>query len=44
MISNSYSASNKPLSKEDVEKRVLEIVKSYDKIVAEKVFHPKTDD
>lgn len=41
MISNHYSSSNKPLNKKDIEERVLAVVKSYDKIVPDKVFHSK---
>lgn len=36
MLSNTY-ATKKPLTKADIEEKVLQVVKSYDKIVAEKV-------
>lgn len=37
-ISQSYSGIKRPLTKDELEKRVLEVVKNYDKINAEKVF------
>lgn len=37
MLSKDYSATKKPLTEEEIEDRVLNVVKSYDKIVEEKV-------
>lgn len=36
-----YSTSKKPLTEKEIEERVLAVVKSYDKIVPDKVFHSK---
>lgn len=37
LIAHNYST-NKPLSQEEIEQRVLQVVKSYDKIAVDKVF------
>lgn len=39
-VSHSFSDLKKPSTKDEVEKRVLEVVEHYDKISAEKVSNP----
>lgn len=38
IVANNYSTSKKRLTEEEIKQRVLEVVKSYDKIVADKVY------
>lgn len=38
IVANNFATANKPLTEDEIQRRVLEVVKNYDKIVADKVF------